>query len=197
MPTEEKLGSSKMSGTKPSETKPRRMVGRSIAVALGIICVVLVASLAGTVMVFTVENTNLQNQVNDLTNIVNHEKTVSEICLNNKTLSLSPQANVSVFFYTPYSGDVLVDAIIKPPNPNIWINLTWYVYYGTPPRTCGFSLNGYEDIFEDNASNYHIQEEFPMVAFGQLTNIPNVVVAFGNNSTDTPVTANVTITLYY
>jgi hypothetical protein len=40
----------KVDETKLSESKPKKMVSRNVAVALGIICIVLVAVLAGTVV---------------------------------------------------------------------------------------------------------------------------------------------------
>ena len=52
----------------------RKVVGKNVAIALGIICIVLAASLVGTTIVLYLENTNLQNQVNNLNEIVNHEK---------------------------------------------------------------------------------------------------------------------------
>jgi hypothetical protein len=53
-----------------SETKPKKMVSRNVALALGIICIVLVASRAGTIIVLNGINsqkTNLQNLLNATT----------------------------------------------------------------------------------------------------------------------------------
>ena len=73
------MSETKVDETKPSEAKPKKMVRRSVAIAFGIICIVLAASLVGTTIVLNAENTNLQNQVSNLNDIVNHEKTISEV----------------------------------------------------------------------------------------------------------------------
>jgi hypothetical protein len=129
--------------------------------------------------------------VNNLNDIVNHEK--SEIWLSNKTFSINPNANVSEAFYTPYSGDVSVEGYIKPANPNIWVSVTWSVFYGYPPHIYEVS----PALGTSNTFNNYIEEEFPVVSFGQGNKyLPNVVITIGNNSTDTVTTVNMTITLY-
>lgn len=60
----------------------RKVVDRKIAVALGIACLVLSASLVGTILFWNVENSNLQNQVNNLTQ--------SNIELQNMISNLTP-----------------------------------------------------------------------------------------------------------
>jgi wobble nucleotide-excising tRNase len=107
----------------------KKVVGRNVAIALGIVCIVLTAALFGTIAIFYVENTNLQDQVNNLNAIINHEKIVSEVLLNNKTYSLSPNENVSEWFYTPHSGDLKVECNMEPRNLNIWVNASWSVYF--------------------------------------------------------------------
>jgi prefoldin subunit 5 len=68
-----------MSETQSSETKPKKMVRRSVAIALGIICVVVVAGLAGTFAYYVNDKnntissldsqiSNLQNQISSLQN---------------------------------------------------------------------------------------------------------------------------------
>jgi hypothetical protein len=171
----------------------KKVVGRNVAIALGIICIVLAASLVGTIIVLNLENANLQNQVNNLNAIINHEKTISEVWLSNKTFSISPNDNVSEWFYTPYSGDVKVEVYVEPPNLDVWVNLTWYVRYA-PPNL----YQVYPTPFIDNANYVYIEEEFPVVSFGQGNKYtPNVGITIGNNSTETVTTVKVTITFYY
>ena len=172
----------------------RKVVGKNVAIALGIICIVLAASLVGTTIVLYLENTNLQDQVNNLNAIVSHEKTISEVWLSNKTFNIGPNENVSEWFYTPHSGDLKVECYMEPANPNIWVNMSWSVYYGMPPRL----YQVYPTPFIDNANYAHIEEEFPVVSFGQGNKYtPNMGITIGNNSTETVTTVNVTITLYY
>lgn len=99
------------------------MVRRNAAIALGIICMILVASLVGTIIVWKLDEENLRNQVNNLNDVVSFRKTM--IWLSNKTYTISPNENVSAGFYAPCSGDVRIVAYWQPANPNIWFNLTW------------------------------------------------------------------------
>jgi hypothetical protein len=169
----------------------KKVVGRNVAMALGIVCIVLAASLVGTIIVFYLENTNLQNQVNNLNAIINGEKIVAEVWLSNKTFNLNPKENVSEWFLTPHSGNLKVECHMEPGNPDVWVNVSWSVYYYP-----GGLYQVYPAPFIDNANIYYIEEEFPVVSFGQGV-IPNVGVTIGNNSTDTVTTVNVTMTLYY
>jgi flagellar basal body-associated protein FliL len=61
-----------MSETKLSETKPKKMVRRSVAVALGIVCIVLIAALS----VAMSQTFSSSSQVNDLTDSLNLRKYV-------------------------------------------------------------------------------------------------------------------------
>jgi predicted PurR-regulated permease PerM len=74
-----------------SEPKPKKMVSRNVAVALGIICIILIAFVA----YFAVTDisaqksiSNLQSQVKDLTDTVNLAK--SSVWLENKTINVLP-----------------------------------------------------------------------------------------------------------
>lgn len=63
-----KTSEPKVNETRPSETKSKRIVGRSVAVALGIICIVLVAGFGGA-MLYTVTLLNdKNNQIDSLNN---------------------------------------------------------------------------------------------------------------------------------
>jgi hypothetical protein len=74
--TDDKLGDLKMSGKIPPP--PKKMVSRSIAITLGIVCVLLVAGLGGAIAYYTrtIDNKNsdyssLQNEYNNLTSTYN------------------------------------------------------------------------------------------------------------------------------
>lgn len=97
---------SKMSETKPNETKPKRMVNRSVAITLGIVCIVLViVSLVGAFAYYTPiinekDNTisSLNSQVASLnTRISDQSNTISSLnsqisSLNSQISSLNTQA---------------------------------------------------------------------------------------------------------
>jgi hypothetical protein len=55
-----------MSETEPSETRPKKMVSRNVAIALGIICIVLIGSLAYFVVTNNSAQNTAQNTINSL-----------------------------------------------------------------------------------------------------------------------------------
>lgn len=87
-----KMSEPKVDETKPSETKSKKMVKRSVAVALGIICIILIASFSGA-MLYTVTLLNdKNNQIESLnTQISTLNSTISS--LNSQVSQIN--ANVS------------------------------------------------------------------------------------------------------
>jgi hypothetical protein len=84
-----------MSETKPSETEPKKVVSRNVAIALGMICIILLASLAGALIVLhnaNQQNTSLQNQNNNLQSILS---------LNESFVILDGTINATVNIYQP------------------------------------------------------------------------------------------------
>lgn len=183
----------------------KKMVSRSVAIALGIICIVLVASLAGTLIVLNIanqQNTNLQSELTDLSAIINLTK--SEVIFENKTIDISPAAFIwdayQTGFSATYSGLVKVD--VEPPNPSLWVEVTWdygqndgigYASYPSLVYTDRRVLGG-EFSAPYNTWYYPIIASPSADSLGEYFGI--VTVYIGNNSTKT-ITANVTITYYY
>ena len=110
-----------MSETKPGETKPRKMVRRRIAVAFGIICIILAVGLVGAI-------SSLQNQVNDLTNTLNLGKSLASLG-NQTTLTVWAWSDASysfgsskwMFLYEPSFGSPH-EAYLSFPFPFFSIN---------------------------------------------------------------------------
>lgn len=71
-----------------SEKPEKKVVGRTVAIALGIVCIVLSAFLAGTIVSMNAQITKLQSQVNDFNDIVNMNE--SKVILN-QTVNILPQ----------------------------------------------------------------------------------------------------------
>ena len=67
---ETKPTETKPTETKPTETKPKRMSRKSVAVALGIICILLIAGLGGAVAYYTVKLNDKENQINSANNTI-------------------------------------------------------------------------------------------------------------------------------
>jgi cell division protein FtsB/DNA-binding HxlR family transcriptional regulator len=76
----------KMSETKASETKSKKVVGRSVAIALGIICILLIAFIA----YFSITGISAQNSYN---NLQNQNKQLQTWLDGNETLLNQTQAN--------------------------------------------------------------------------------------------------------
>jgi cell division protein FtsB len=79
-------GGLRMNETKPSVMKPKKMVGRNVAIALGIICIVLIALIA----YFTVTSISAQNSYN---NLQNQNKQLQTWLDGNETLLNQTQIN--------------------------------------------------------------------------------------------------------
>jgi len=93
-----------MNETKLGETKPKKMVRRSVAVALGIICIILAVGLVGAIL-------SLQNQVNEFTDLLNLGKSLASLG-NQTTLTVWAGSDASysfgnskwIFLYEPSFG---------------------------------------------------------------------------------------------
>jgi hypothetical protein len=96
-------GAFKMSETKASETKSKKVVGRDVAIALGIICILLIAGLGGafayyTMVIYSKENelasaNNTISQLNNnITNLQNQDKQLQTWLDGNETLLNQTQA---------------------------------------------------------------------------------------------------------
>jgi DNA-binding transcriptional ArsR family regulator/flagellar basal body-associated protein FliL len=94
----------KMSETKASETKPKKVVGRSVAIALGIICILLIAGLGGAFAYYTMVIHSKENELasanntisqlnNNVTNLQNQDKQLQTWLDGNETLLNKTQAN--------------------------------------------------------------------------------------------------------
>jgi hypothetical protein len=83
------------------KTSQKKMVSRNVAVALGIICIILAVGLVGAIL-------DLQNQVNNLNNTLSLAK--STVWVNNQTITLPQDSWHNWTFKAPYAGYVLVQA---------------------------------------------------------------------------------------
>jgi predicted transcriptional regulator len=114
----------KMSETKASETKPKKVVGRNVAIALGIICILLIAFIA----YFSITGISAQNSYN---NLQNQNKQLQTWLDGNETLLNQTQArntnlqnqidslNSNV---TNLQGQVNNFHIGSTENSTIWVN---------------------------------------------------------------------------
>jgi len=128
----------------------KKIVRKSVAMALGILCIILIASLIGTIAIYTSmiddkSNTitslnsqiaaqngqisylnstvwSLRDNVSILTNIVNLD--VSQNWLNEENVSLGAGGSVNWTFYPYSSGVIRVYLLTTSSDP--WVNIKWY-----------------------------------------------------------------------
>jgi DNA-binding transcriptional ArsR family regulator len=176
---------SKMSETKATETKPKKVVGRSVAIALGIICILLIASLGGALVYYTMiihnkENelgsaNNTINQLNtNATNLQNQDKQLQTWLDGNLTLISQTRMWLSgnVTAYNQLQDEVSSIHIWGTKNSTVWVNNETYPRYEGPT------------IMENNETVYFIQ----LAGWGfWVPSAGYVLVLFSSNSTSTRV----------
>jgi hypothetical protein len=104
-----------MSQTNPYIIKPRKMVTRNVAVAIGIICIVLVAGLGSAMVYYTMT-------INDRDQIVNLTK--STVWVNNQTITQLEGSTTNWTFKADYAGyiSVQVNNSTVPPSTEVVYN---------------------------------------------------------------------------
>jgi cell division protein FtsL len=196
-----------MSETKPSDTvvfEPKRgkVVGRNVAIALGILCIILAVGIVGAFAYYipivsdkdntlTTLNsqvsakdsqisqlnsniTSLQNQVNDLTSNLNLAK--SETWVNSQTVSQPAGSYNGWIRSTTYVGYVMVN-VESSTTDKTYIEVLWYsygIYYGNT-ISVGVSGTGVFPVFPSN----------------------DIEVRVGNSNLLNGATETVTITYHY
>jgi hypothetical protein len=162
----------------------KKVVGRNVAIALGIICIVLAVSLVGVIADYTLiiggkDNTiaSLNSQVNDLTDIVNLAK--STIWVNAQTVSQGASSYTVWTFSINYSGYVSV-----------------LLLDFAPTRT---DNAGIEVIYSSHGVDYYNHLTIGVGATGVFPVLPtsNLKVKVGNGYWLNGASETVTITYYY
>ena len=87
-----RMSERKVNETKPSETKSKKMVRRSFAVALGIICILLIAGLGGAITYYTMKLNDKENQIDSANNTIN--RLMATMADQNNTI-VSSNANIT------------------------------------------------------------------------------------------------------
>jgi hypothetical protein len=172
-------------GSKMSEMKPENMVRRSVAIALGIICIILVASLIAvyvsmvntladkdtTISSLNYQNGALQDQLRDL-NFTLHVEL--ETTLYQGNVSQPTGSYTSLNLTVPYAG--FLEILIQNPTNNTYVRVIWSYY----------------DCVYDK--QFHPDPNIPLVP---VLSLSNVEVRVGNNNTDVGATETVAIIYKY
>ena len=149
----------------------KKSVRRIVAIALGVVCIILVASLTGTIAIIdsrdkTIssvqnENTILQSQVNELNSIVNLSKT--DLWQWGANVSQPPASNSSWNFSAGYAGYLIVQVNPSQNSTNdIYVRVAW--------------------SYKDGVVDYDNTTNGGLVTFPILP-CPNVAITLGNSDT--------------
>jgi hypothetical protein len=171
-----------------SETKPKKMVNRNVAVALGIICIFLGAVLASSVTLLNnaiLQNKNLQSYLDDIAYL---DKSL--VFTNNYSISIDGGGFWNQVVPTSNISGVLEIKVV-PFNPNLWIEVNWM--YASAMKYPPFSTSmqySTKEYMENSKTAYY----YPIVASSY--DLGETDFYIGNNSTQT-IAANVTVVYYY
>jgi len=167
------------------------MVSRNVAIALGIICVIVIAGLGGAIAYYAsthshtdsdydslrTQNANLQNEVNDFNTTLNFGKSI--FWVNDQTISQNASSYTSWTFSAKYAGIVSVEIF-----PTSTLNTYAQVIYSAYEHYV-YQIN-YNQLIPVGAG----LATFPIVP-------SNIEVRVGNTNTLEAANETVTITYYY
>jgi hypothetical protein len=168
------------------ETKPKKIAGRGVAIALGIVCILLIASLGGTLAYFSVTIHNKENELasangtisqlnTNVTNLQNQNNQLQTWLVGNLTLLDQTETwlNGNVTAYNRVQFDVRSMHVVSE-NSTVWVNNETYPKYG-------------ESTLENNETVSLIQPagwEFWVPYAGSVS------ILFSSNNTPTRVTVS-------
>ena len=148
----------------------KKVVSRTLAIALGIICVILAVGLVGAIA----QITSLQNQISDLTSIVNLAK--STVWVNNQIVNQPHNSYTFWTFSASYAGYVSV---------NVQTSTTDKTYVQVIYSSHGVSYNNQIGVGTGG------KVVFPILPSSSIE------IRVGNTNWISGATETVTITYYY
>jgi hypothetical protein len=168
----------------------KKVVSRSAAIAVIIICVALTVGLIGTVIFYTSQVSSLNRKVSDLTDIVNLDKFT--LWLNETTVTQTANNYTSWLFTPSYAGDVGV-LVTSSTSNSTYIRLIYSSYginydntitVGTITNTTGNGVGWFPVVLLPEAMVPSLKPYSP-----------NVEIRVGN--TDGVGNATETVAIYY
>jgi hypothetical protein len=197
-----------------SQTEPKKMVGRNVAIALGVICIILVASIGVTIryyrMTFNDKDGTITN-LNDIINLANYT-----VLASNQTVTQTAGNYTSWTFVANVTGYVNV-VILSSTTNNTYVRV---IYNATIPTfsTIMGQETGYKWVIEYEGAWYYYQydNQVSQVSGGNFSDLifpvfpwlgpsalslpkgPTIVeIRVGNTNIVDNATENVLITYYY
>jgi nitrate reductase NapE component len=194
----EQTGGSKMGEVKPSETKPKKMVARNVAIALGIICIVLVVGLVGAFAYYASQISSLNSEVGNLTYIASLDK--STVWVNDTTVTQTASNYTSWSFSADYAGYVSVNVQSSTTN-NTYVRVIYSAYSINYDNTITVGTSGtasFPVLFAPLAfMTPSIPPGTPPRSFPYSIGYTSIELRAGNTNTVGNATETVTITYYY
>jgi hypothetical protein len=178
------------------ETKPKKMVSRSVAIGLGIVCIILAVSLIGAVSFYKSQASSLNSKVSDLTEIANLDKSTTWV--NDTTVTQTANNYTSWSFSARYAGYVSVNVQSSTTN-NTYARVIYSAY--------GVDYDNTITVGTSGTATFPVLPAFimymtPSIIGSILTPSINAIGYFieirvGNTNLVNGATENVTITYYY
>jgi DNA-binding transcriptional ArsR family regulator len=172
-----------------SNATEKKFIRRSVVLGLGILCVVLVIGLIGTVSLYAFQTSSLNSKVSDLTDIANLNK--STVWVNDTTITQTASNYTSWFFIPMYAGYVSVD-VLSSTTSNTYVRVI-YVFAGVNydnQITVGVSGTGVFPLVYRYTPPPQNTPLLPLLR-------PPLEIRVGNTNSVGNATETVTITYYY
>jgi hypothetical protein len=166
----------------------KKVVKRSVAVALGIVCIILAVSLVGAFAYYIPIVNNDNNTISSLTSIVSLAN--STVWVNDETVSQGAGAYTNWTFSASYAGYVSVFIQTSTVSgTHVQVVYSWYgVRYGVKfNQDSSYGVNFNQEITVSAGSS----AVFPLLPSSSIT------VGVGNGNILSSATETVTITYYY
>ena len=188
-----------------SETKPKKMVSRSVAIALGIACIMLIAGLGVTIGYYTMAINDKEQTITSLNNTVSLEKYA--VWVDNQTISQTAGNYTSWTFIASVAGYVSVWVLSSTTN-STYVRVIYNAFVPVVDLENGvyhYQTAAYYYQY-DNQVNVPSQMTSNIFYFlpSQMTFSPlsairptNVEIRVGNTNLVGNATETVTITYYY
>jgi hypothetical protein len=200
-----------------SQTEPKKMVGRNVAIALGIICIILVASIGITIRYYTMTINDKDGTITNLNDIINLANYT--VLANNQTVTQTAGNYTSWTFVANVTGYVNV-VILSSTTNNTYVRVIYNASIPTFSTVMG-QATGYKWVILYEGALYYYQYDnqvsqvsrgnfsdlifpvFPWLgtngpSIQNMSNGPTIVeVRVGNRNIISNATENVLITYYY
>jgi hypothetical protein len=202
-----KMSETKVGETKLTESKPKKMVRRSVAITLAIACIVLIAGLGVTIDYYTMTISDKDRTITSLTDIINLANFT--VLASNQTITQTAGNYTSWKFIANVTGYVCVYVLSSTTN-NTYVRVIYNASIPTFSEINGVSTN-FKWVIKYEGGTYHYQYDNQVnvgrgsenIFFVPCSEQPfsststKVEIRVGNTNAVDNATETVMITYYY